>query len=214
MVLLKMKARRGRKSSKKSSKVVASKVWVKKQLNSRSEKKFCDSTVTNTGVTTTGTTTYLSGIAQGNTAIQRIGDTVLYKSIRIKGTIIVGDTTNILRLILFRWKAKTDITLPTIANILQVGSGSAQGVFSPLINDLRDQFIVLHDKLYPVNTNGTASGTQHLFSIVKKLNVKAEYITTNSTFQSNGLFLLAVTDSAVLPNPGITWYSRISFIDS
>lgn len=160
-----------------------------------------------TGIPSTGQVDALtSGIAQGDTAITREGDQITLKSIFLRFEIIHGDSTNIFRIILFRWM---EATVPSISSVLE-SNVTAGYPLSPLLRNANHRIQVLYDNLFAQSTNTNANIVEKVY--VNKNLGNCEWQQTGSV-ESGQVYLLMVSDSGGAPNPTIKYYSRVTYTD-
>ena len=119
------------------------------------EKKHYDCVPAITAVTTTPTFLNTTAMGQGTTDTSRIGNSVLSKSIQLRGYFAfnsAGATQQHIRCLLIRDSENTDSGTPTIGEILEnVGGGWEQKFTSPLNMKNSRRFRVLKDKVFTVD---------------------------------------------------------------
>lgn len=179
---------------------------VKKGLQMDAEWKH--HTVNSNGTAaTTGTILDVSAITQGNADTQRDGDEVTANSLLLRYSMGNGDTTNILRLIVFQW---VPATVPTVANILVLG-GATYDALSMYNTDNAQQFKILFDRQYALNNTG--GGTPEVKTAVQKIYLTRRKMKFNaaSTTASNKVYLLWISDSAAPTHPAYIVVSKLNF---
>lgn len=193
---------------------------VKALIKAPMELKYQEGTITDDfGIPSTGATYQLSIIAQGDTDTERDGDQLTLSSVNIRGRVLVGDTTNIVRIIFYQWRP---ITSPTIPDILSPGVDATNiDIFSLYNHDKRSQFKILSDKTYVLAGFGTsaspygpASEKYFTMTLNKKLIKKLQYNNGSSTVGSNQVWYLAISDSQATPNPTLSMKVRFNFYDN
>lgn len=182
---------------------------VKKLISSGRENKYLDVLLA-TSELYGGAVYSLSNVPQGDTDTTRDGDQLVQRAIRIKGNSIVADSTNIARLIVFRWKNESTPVVGDILSATYVGTSRAP--FSPYHHDGRTNFTVLYDKNFATDTYNI----QRTFDTgwINLRNKKQYFTAGSATAQKNGIFCLIITDSAAVSNPFLNLVSRLTFQDS
>lgn len=203
--------RRTIRRPKKSIKMMVKRV-VNSAIRKNTELKYYDYATT-TSVDYAGTFYQLSAIAQGDTDVQRDGDKLTAKRCRIRGTVTTGDTTQVFRVICFRWKQNTLSVAPTQTYLLSPYTSSVQAAYCPMNHDTQANMQVLYDKTYVLNS---VSKPQLLINISLNLSKlpKVSYDAGSTTNGNNQIYMYVVSDSAVATHPSINFISRLSFVDS
>lgn len=176
-------------------------------VKSTAEKKYL-LTLNNVAVSLTPIIQYLCSVPLGDGDSQRNGDQITAKSIWLRYCVITGDTTNLIRVILFQW---SDTTAPTAQDILL--SPSVDPVFSHWNHDTRYKYKIMYDK-----THSTVTTTElaQQFVSVRKNNFKTrklQYIGGSATVGYNMLYILVVSDSGAAPNPGFQYYCKLNYVN-
>lgn len=203
-------------------------------LSSRIEEKCCYATTTNTGVTTTGTLTRMSGVAQGVGQSSRIGDEITLRkfvfaftaTVGATGLVAAADQYNVVRLMVFRYLTDDTVAPPVVANILNTSTTSNLTLAS-LNFDNRENFKVLYDEnivLYntPVYSSSTAApawyhgvgGTLSHKRIEVPLRGKIDFDTSAGVSGNGHVYTLLVSDSAFSPNPTCEVVSSTIYTDA
>lgn len=194
---------------------------VKRIVNSSQETKFYDISSSGASVSSTGTITSLTSIAQGTTDITRVGDSISLMRMMWSGVLTVGDQFNIVRVILFQWKPNDNVA-PALADLLLNGPSGSPDVYSFYNHDLRGQFHIMSDRTYSLIGNGTSSSipfqpkTQILIAHNKGLSVglkKVQY-QGGTTVGTHKIYVLTLSDSSAVAHPIITYNARIYYKDS
>lgn len=201
---------RRQKRSKKVSKNLKKAITriSKRVLSTNQEHKYFDYNFNNNGVDYDGTTFYISDIAQGDTDTTRVGDQLMPTSLLMNLALTVGDTTNLMRIVVVRWR--TNVSTLAVGNIFTY-LGVQWAPESPFHHDGRSQFEVLHDSLHAL-----ASAYRPVIILRKRLRLakKAIKFSAGSTTASDKILLIAVSDSAAAAHPTIQGYTRLNFTDS
>lgn len=186
----------------------ATKDFVKKYLAKNQELKFFAVENGVTAVDFSGTIYDLSGIAQGDTDVTRDGDEIMPKSLNIRGSMVIADSTNVMRFIVFRWLQSTT---PVVTDILGVGVGSLFGPYAPYNVDSRQKFNVLYDKIQEL---GSTSQQVALINKFLPLAQKSVQYSAGTTTGTNKIWALAISDSGAASHPGIAFTHELRFTDS
>ncbi len=176
--------------------------------------KFFDCNLTTVSPLTTGTITGLLGPAQGAAVNQRIGDIIYLQKMWINYTCDAAnaDVYSSLRVIVFQWHPNNGLIVPTASDILQLVSTSVYAMYDW---NFADQYTILYDKLHSfagLSTAPTASSNQCFGGQIDLSRASKQCnFSIGSTFSSNSIYLLAISDSAIIPTPNLTFVSRITF---
>lgn len=195
---------------KKSVKDLATKKYVKEQIVKHQELKYYDETLSDF-IDYNGAVYCLTDMAQGLGDSQRVGDKISIKSMLIRGTLAEADLRNIIRIIIFQWYPVDSASAPVPAQILQaIGTW---GIVSPYIHDTRNQFGILVDKMYNLNTSSTP---YRPFEIRVPLKYAKKSVNFNAAglFGSNHICALVITDSSASTHPTVSFYTRVYYTDS
>jgi len=179
------------------------------------ERKNVDSAQATT-INTVGTifSLGLDGLPQGTQMINRLGNEISLRSLNIRGELLTGDPTNQVRLVLIQWLSET-ASLTVMNNVIFNNALGGFTYLSSYAKEYAGKFKVLGDKLISLNTVSTPNKIFR-FSVRR---FASNVIRYNSQVAGNlvtkgGLFLLALSDSNVIPNVAISFESRITFVDT
>lgn len=159
------------------------------------------------------------GIAQGTTDITRIGNSILAQNIAIRlmlaWTPTVGSVLNsFARVIILVWKENIQLNAPTAAKLFE------QPAFfhSPFNKDYTDQFVVVKDKIIPMEAQINVAATQSpkFLKMFKKLDYHIRWIAGGTTDGSvNHVYLIVRgADISVSNSVAYNYYSRLNFTDN
>jgi hypothetical protein len=150
-------------------------------------------------ITTSGDVVALSGlIPQGTTAVTRIGDNIKVKQLDCRFSITQGDTTNVCRLMCIYLKG-TPTGSATISNFLESGAGGSadvQSFYSAYQNG--KSFEVLYDEIVVVAQQWRQVQYR---SFTIPVNRGIEYFTSTNNSAAGEVYFIALSDSAIAPNP-------------
>lgn len=182
---------------------------VKSIINQGRENKYLDVLIDASNLAT-GVVYSLADVPQGDTDTTRDGDQLVQRAMRIKGRALVADTTNQVRMIVFRWKQNT---VPVVGDILSASYiGTVYAPLSPYHHDGRSNFTVLYDKIFHVGTYNIQKGFDTKWMNLR--NNKQYFSAGASTSSKHCIYALVITDSTAVSNPNITFVSRLTFTDS
>jgi len=169
------------------------------------EDKLINVTSTAT-VGSSGSIALLTGLAQGLGDNDRVGNKLLLQSIYFN--LIASQnpiaTTTFLRVILFVDK-ECDGAAPAVADVI----GPTPSVVNPINEDLSKRFVILKNKVFNMNLNGTMTGKLKVF---QKLPFHTFYDGATSglsDLKENQLFLLLISDQAT-NSPSVSYYSIVN----
>lgn len=200
-----LKSRRPSKKRSKKTKALTRKD-VRKEILKIAEKKFINGT-NSAGIDFSGTVTSISDVAQGDTDNTRDGDNLYLTSLQLRWSVVLGDSTNLARIIVFQWKPNST---PTTGDIL-ITTGSTAAPLSAYNHDTRQSYRILSDSLVALNAAETMkAGT----SFVVNFPVKQIQYTGSGTTGTNKLYLLALSDSGASSHPTFTYYYKLNYRDA
>lgn len=165
------------------------------------------------GVDTSGTMVdLLSSLSRGDSPLNQFdGGRINPQGIQVRLSGVVGDATNILRVLVFQW---FDAVAPVPLGVL-----SASSPLAPLFLDNRENIKVLHDGIYKATQ--AYSGGAGLFDFpnkviyIKSKRLEAvQFKATTAVPQKGGLYMLLLSDSSVPSNPQINYHVRTTFVDN
>lgn len=127
-----------------------------------------------------------------------------------------ADLFNCTRVLIFQW---LDSAIPSASSVLEEYSAGYSEI-SAIRRKNYELISVLSDKTYHTWIQGTTSGgytasngyEKRIYIKQKKL-AEMLYDKDTDTWQRGNFFALIVSDSGVTPNPYVTLYSRLTFLD-
>lgn len=187
--------------------------WGVKRLQElvNTEFDYVDSS-SSTTVASAGTLRLLNGMAQGDTASSREGNSIRMKSYYMKYQIANNATavnTNT-RVILVLDK-QSNGAQPLVTDILATNT-----VVSPRNLDNRKRFKILYDKCHSLGTAGPANINTEFYFKNQQTHVayyNGSNLGTIADIATNALYLLTISDQAT-NLPAINYYFRLRFIDN
>lgn len=166
----------------------------------------------NNSIPLLGTISSLSNIPLGNTDNTRVGNHIHLNQLNFRSTILTADATNVVRVIIFKWKENDSFNPPNIAQILINGPSLVPDTVSHYNRETTEAYQILRDV--------TITGMNNSDSLIQKLNFsiklsgKTQYYTDAGTAGLNKLYVLYLSDSAAVPNPTINWMAELLYTDS
>ena len=168
-------------------------------------------------VGTAGRTNYpMFALEQGDDFNQRIGDKVTLMSHNISMTLRKADNSNIIRVL---WVATPSTTPLGITNVLEYGNYTTHGdlVFSSpykrRASTSENTYKVLFDKVYHFG-NDEQTKTDKYQLIPSQHGKQVQFVGVGSTMPDNyQLQIMAISDSAAVPDPSLDIVCRSKYID-
>lgn len=184
-------------------------------LNRISEKKYKDVIQSYAVVDYNGTIWDLTPVAQGTADTERIGDSYLPVDIEIRGQVHGSDTTNCMRIVLFRWNQDSNATGdPVPSNILQATfTATDMAPYAPFYHDKTPNFWIIADERIALMGSTSASSYVQNFEIKRHLQTKPVSVTASGVNGTYKLYLLVISDSGTSSHPAVTFGSRMFFRD-
>lgn len=166
---------------------------------------------------TSGTTTHLTSIAGGTTDSTRVGDAVTLESIEVRfnglcASSVAGSTEiNAIRMLLIQWHPVSNAAV-TLADILL---DNLAYWISPYDHDNQRAklFTILRDETFSTDGYSRAGFTGH-WMVNRGFQKKMCYIAGSSSNQSNGLYLMLVSDSSAVSHPAVNTYVKVNYTDA
>lgn len=158
-----------------------------------------------------------NNISQGTDDTNRIGNSVLFKDMYIKGYLQFAASasvvTNAARMIIFVWKDNANANAPSAAKLLE-----SPATFASAINkDYSDSLVIIKDKMWSFDSPVAASvsaGTQ-IFKFYKKLDFHGRWLNTTTGNTQNHVYILFRGASGVVGNATtFSMYSRVNYTDN
>lgn len=172
------------------------------------EKKRVAGTQTSQNIDYNGTIYNLFSVNQGSSITQRVGDQCHIKSILMRFSITHYDTTQLMRVVIYRWTGdQTDAT--TVTNVLN-GATSVGAPLEPFNWQFRRDFHVLYDNCFALSTNTNAVIVEKLY--IKKVGM-IQFEPGSATVQKNGIYALFISDSSAVAHPYISYRTSITYTD-
>ena len=171
--------------------------------------KVTDTQINGNAITSSGSVfSMLSSLAPGTGGYSSfIGNKINPVGMNLNWEVVIADTTNIMRLVLFQW---FDASTPVPSGILQGNALSTVNFTN------RENIKILRDELvsFAILATGGSNIASGKWYVKSKRMTPIQYNIGTSTFQKGSLYLLCISDSAVPSYPTLSFYSRVTFLDS
>lgn len=176
-----------------------------------SEVHKVDNGPTSQAIGTTATIVHLTGIAQGDTASGRTGNSILmkYMSLKFFLTINASATASLVRIVIFVDKQQVSDTSASTTDILQSNSTVAF-----LNNSQAGRFMILKDYFVALDSAGKPSRTMKWFKSFAGKDFHVKYNGAAGTdIQQNGIYILMLSSEAT-NTPTLTYNIRVAWHDN
>lgn len=148
-------------------------------------------------------------ITQGTTAQTRIGANVYLKKLEMTWQALLGDPTNLVRVLIYEWLVDSSTDVPQITELLEDSSTIPRQILSPLLVIKPHRFRMLHDGLVDLDTYHPQ---RHGKLTIKLGNMKVGYNLGVNTGR-NHLYITLLSDSGVIPAPTFSYEMKILYTD-
>lgn len=183
---------------------------VKRLIGSDEELKAIDTSVL-LGPDAAGSVIKLTSPPQGDGVSARDGDQIQIKRLRVRLNMIGGDSTNILRVIIFRWAMNDSVAAPTVLDVLQSAGPLSMYQYTSL---RQNEFHIVADRTFTFTLNGP---NDKLFEAVfygRRIGKKNVHFNAGLTTGTDQFYLIAISDSVAAPHPSIGGTTRFEYTDS
>lgn len=176
---------------------------VSKQLMGLKQAKWYTGIVASAAISST--TTFLDlvtpGIGTGQN--QRVGTSIQLDSVHFRGQFIIGDTTNVIRVLVFRWLVDNNSDVPSASELFD----STSDVFSGTILLNPKRFKVLHDEVISMDTYHPTK----VWNLKLKLNSRATF--SSGTSGVGHIYTALLSDSGGIPHPSVSYDYQLLWKD-
>jgi hypothetical protein len=152
-----------------------------------------------------------AGITQGDAVNQRSGNVVHMKKFRLHFDMVCGDATNLIRLVIFKWKPNSLSDTPTVGELIQDTTSGYTAMLSPTFVTRPNRAVIVFDKTWNLDTSG--SNVHRLELINLELNYNVGFNTGANTGVDH-LHIGYACDSGIVPNPVVSFGALINYTDS
>jgi hypothetical protein len=160
-----------------------------------------------TSITNVPTFVDVTSIAAGTNISQRVGAEILFRSLRVSGSWVVGDPTQLARLVVFKWHPSNSSDVPSLSELTTATGNDV--VIGGWLQYKPSRFQILHDQLFKLDT---LAHPVKDFTFTVRVNSRLDY-DTGSTTGRDHIYLMYVTDSGVVPTPSIRYTYQCLFND-
>lgn len=175
-----------------------------------SEKKTINQTVYNSTITTTAGVTLLTGIAQGDTETTRDGNSVLLKSIELKGHLSYGAASGtVVDMFIIEDKKAVNGTSPTFAQAFD-GSPSNQNCWKNMA--FENRFVYKWHKRFVQDNNIDTIPIDETLYLGDNHHLK--WTSTLSTDTENGHYYLYTWSNKAVDPPVVYMDNRLRYYDN
>jgi len=197
---------------------------VKTLIGRNIEKKFVEGYQTSVGIVSSGSIYNMNVPAQGDTIQSRTGDKITVTAIDLRYECIGYDTSNKMRVIVFKWMEDNASIAPNVSAILSsTYTGTVDAPLAPYNynNQKQRDFMICYDKTHALSWNsgaaapGNSNVVRHVRIVGKKLHSKAIEFNAGAVQTGEGIYyILAISDSGVAGHPKFAFLSRTIFTDA
>lgn len=195
--------KRRRKTSRKSVRAICKRV-----IRSTAEKKFVNDGLNPAGVDFNGTLWNINPPIVGTSAITRIGDSVNAHMLEVRGTWLVGSTTNQVRFMVIKWRPDNATDVPLAQDFFPLVGAPAAPLSNRNPSVITSRFQVLADRTMTLHQANPIRD----FSLRIYLKHKMKFNTGLQTGKGM-LYIVAVSDDGVIPHPSFSWFSKLTYTD-
>lgn len=153
----------------------------------------------------------LGNLTRGDSPLNQYnGSSIQVKSIRIRGTMARGDTSNVIRLVVFQW---FDSGVPVPSGVLNDNASIAAPYGSRYWTNKKSLKILRDVTLYAE----AGVSDQRPFDIyIPGTKIRPTWFptATDTPAQRNGLMILAVSDSSTVTHPNLTYRIETVYTDN
>lgn len=161
----------------------------------------------------------LTYISQGDSNSERIGNKCKLHSIRLRGEILVDDSTNIIRMMVIKFGRTDGNTIGVDDVLTDANATSPQHLFSNYARNGTQPYTVLWDKTWKLaggtaNPDDATSSTVKVFDFTIKLKGRQQslyYKLDSDTTPSSGYTYCIAASDSLLGGPSVYLNSRIIF---
>jgi hypothetical protein len=152
-----------------------------------------------------------SSITQGDTDQTRDGDMINLTKVRLVCSGVYADTTNVMRIILFRWKPNST---PTWAELLEGATPGASDWKRPHRKDTASNFHIMYDRTLNLSSAGQPQALVSKTLFGKSLGKKRLAFSGGGTSGTDHIWLFVISDSATASHPNFDYSVTTYFTDS
>lgn len=190
------------------------KAQVNRLINQKEEVKFVDWNFASTSISATGATTDLCAISQGANQSERIGTSIRVLGLKINGSVYAGDSTNVVRFLLWSYKMNTGNSPANLSFPLANGSSGVSVQPDSQYNYPQKKiYKILHDRQFCVST-----AANPVESYIQRVNIPSKIadmdFNPGATAGTNHIHLSVVSDSVAVTHPYFLGTIRMFYTDA
>lgn len=195
-------------------------------IGRKMETKFYNWGFAASAITATPNIEQFSMIPQGAADEQRVGDSIKLKKVTCRFQAVGGDIYNTMRVIIFRYKSDS-ATAPVVGDVFNTTAPGSEYVLCPVPGlEHNEKVQILYDKVvtlpqtnyYTTSSQITNSSnsvkTWKVTLFGKRLGARTVRYNPGATSGYGQLYVVSVSDSAILPNPTLYFNAQIEYTDS
>lgn len=180
-------------------------------VKNQAEKKHFLASISAAGISSVGTVASISNVTQGDGDNERVGNVISPTECKLNFSISASDTTNAIRVCIFKWKDTNAFIAPNANDFFKPGPSASVDYLSHYNEEQRDQFVVKYDKTFQLVLN--QANTKKNVSLNIPLSGKIRYY-SNSVVTGTGIYYLYyISDSLAVTHPTIEWASELVYTD-
>jgi len=183
---------------------------IKRMIVQKEEMKFFRAGL-NTTTSNVPVVSSLSNISQGDGSEERIGNVITPIEMKLRLDLIIADSTNIIRFVIFRWN-DSDTTAPVAGDIFAAGLSGGVDTSSFYNDENKDRYRIMYDRTF-VGSN-TADSIRQFTTKTIKLSKQIRYTSDAVVTGTGKYYQLNMSDSAVVTHPTLIWYTQTKYSDS
>lgn len=162
---------------------------------------------------------HITAIPQGVTERSRVGNSIRPKRLRMRIHAGIGDNTNMVRMVVFRWHPSAAAGVPTVYSILEDTAptafvGTSNAPLMPYNWADKQMYTVLWDRTFVLDAQSPQQAVVNLELYGKKLNPRINYVDASTSAVLNGLYVMYISDSGAVSHPTLTFTSELTFEDA
>lgn len=194
---------------------------VKREINKNLERKYMHESIQTANVADISayySNTAILDCSKGTGENARIGETVSVKTLKMRYLLQLGDTTNIVRIMIVReYQSSVDassVIIPLIPqDVLEASGNIPDSLTSTYSINNGGRYQILYDKVHLL-TNDYRPEVYEILTI--PLNFKLHYNPDDSSTKpiTNQIYLFAFSDSSSTSHPQLSFISQVDYVDS
>lgn len=187
---------------------------VARMVKKTEETKYFYTQTAGIGVSNVATITSLAEIAVGDTDNDRIANDVTLKGLKANLTLLASDATQILRLLIFKWKENDNFNAPTVAQLIEPGPTGAPDVWSLHTTHSKKSVVWLYDELFVFSAGGSASNIIQKRQLSIPIKGTMEFYNQVNTRGTDKIYFLVISDSSAVTHPTMFASWELAYTDS